>query len=328
MRERPTDLENLLGDALTEWGIHTAALEHVPLGFGDHHWSATDTSGRRWFLTVADLERKLFLGSEPAVVRARLHAAMDTAAHLHDSWGLDFVVAPLRTSGGSTVVPLGDRYALSVFPLVEGVSNDFGQELTRERRLQVLDILAHLHRRLPTRTIPPAPPRLVGRTRLDGALAGHGFEGGGPFAESARDLLAEAEGALRGRLDEFDRGAARLGSARGVVTHGEPHPGNLLWRGGGPLLVDWDTVGVALPERDLWLVTDDPDELAHYTRASGHEPDEAALHFYRLRWDLVDLVEFVDWFCEPHRATPDTEQAWQGLRDVVDRLTRGPGQEG
>jgi spectinomycin phosphotransferase len=39
-----------------------------------------------------------------------------------------------------------------------------------------------------------------------------------------------------------------------VVTHGEPHPGNILRAAGGLYLIDWDTVGLALPERDLWMV--------------------------------------------------------------------------
>ena len=39
-----------------------------------------------------------------------------------------------------------------------------------------------------------------------------------------------------------------------MITHGEPHPGNILRSRGRLLLIDWDTAGVALPERDLWHV--------------------------------------------------------------------------
>ena len=42
-----------------------------------------------------------------------------------------------------------------------------------------------------------------------------------------------------------------------VVTHGEPHAGNVMRRSDGRhLLVDWDTVAVAPPERDLWMHMD------------------------------------------------------------------------
>jgi aminoglycoside phosphotransferase (APT) family kinase protein len=37
---------------------------------------------------------------------------------------------------------------------------------------------------------------------------------------------------------------------RFVVTHGEPHAGNVLLTRRGPVLVDWDTVLAAPPERD------------------------------------------------------------------------------
>jgi thiamine kinase-like enzyme len=37
-----------------------------------------------------------------------------------------------------------------------------------------------------------------------------------------------------------------------VITHGEPHPGNLLRTRAGLRLIDWDMTALARPERDLW----------------------------------------------------------------------------
>lgn len=320
MRERPSHVEARLHDALARWGIHVVALDHVPLGFGDHHWSATDTSGRRWFATVADLGHKLHLGADPGSVRRRLEQAMDTAARLHDEEGLGFVVAPLRTPGGDTLVSIDDRYVLSVFPFVEGVSGVVGQELTADQRVRVLDVLAQLHRR-GVAGAPAAPVRLRGGDLVSRLLDRPAAIGDvGPHAGPAAELLAEHATALRERLAEFDRDAELLREAPTVTTHGEPHPGNLLWLGDRPLLVDWDTVGTAVPERDLWSVTDDPAELDHYVRARGHRPAPALMDLYRLRRDLQDLVEFVGRFSAPHGGGPDDEQAWRGLVAVVDRL--------
>ena len=39
-----------------------------------------------------------------------------------------------------------------------------------------------------------------------------------------------------------------------VVTHGEPHPVNVMQTDAGRVLIDWDTVAIAPPERDLWMV--------------------------------------------------------------------------
>jgi spectinomycin phosphotransferase len=107
-----------------------------------------------------------------------------------------------------------------------------------------------------------------------------------------------------------------------VVTHGEPHPGNLLRLPGGYLLVDWDTVGLAVPERDLWLVATESADLARYAAATGRTPDPAALAFYRLRWYLDDVAAFAGQFRSPHGRTADTRQSWEGLAWTVERLVR------
>jgi spectinomycin phosphotransferase len=84
-------------------------------------------------------------------------------------------------------------------------------------------------------------------------------------------------------------------------------PGNILRAGGRRLLVDWDTVGLAVPERDLWWLDD--------------RADPSAVALYRLRWDLDDVSVFVEQFRSPHARTLDTEQAWAGLLGHVERLT-------
>lgn len=97
-----------------------------------------------------------------------------------------------------------------------------------------------------------------------------------------------------------------------VVTHGEPHPGNILWVDGRPRLVDWDTVALAPPERDLWLVGD-PEALEVYASVTGHVPDEDRLAHYRLAWDLSDVASFVAQLRSPHQRVQDTEESWTYL---------------
>ncbi|WP_306370782.1 phosphotransferase enzyme family protein [Nocardiopsis sp. CC223A] len=318
MRELPDLHEDRIGQALGAWGIRPVALTHVPLGFADHHWRVTDTSGRRWFATVADLSRKAYLGPTPVQARERLAAAMDTVARLHDDSGLGFVVAPLRTPEGRTVRAVGRDRVLSLFPYVEGASGEFGRPLTPYLRGLLLDALARLHRVAPVRGVPPAPVELGHRAHLDAALEDPSLLGAhGPYSGPAARLLAEHTKLVRTRLEEYDRRAARLTGAPQVVTHGEPHPGNVIWRGPRPLLVDWDTVGTAAPERDLWLVAQDTADLERYSEASGHPVDPDRLDLYRLRWALQDVAEFVDAFSRPHVRDRDTEQAWQALEEIV-----------
>jgi spectinomycin phosphotransferase len=94
-----------------------------------------------------------------------------------------------------------------------------------------------------------------------------------------------------------------------VLTHGEPHPGNVVFAESHVLLVDWDTVGVALPERDLWMLDTD-DERARYEQGTGRPVDDAAIRLYRLRWELDDIASFVHTFRSPHREDADTARTW------------------
>ncbi|TDD13705.1 phosphotransferase [Nonomuraea diastatica] len=296
------------------WGVRATTLDYAPVGFGDYHWVAGDGGGRRWFVTVADVRRRTFDG---------LGLAMDTAAALREEAGLGFVVAPLRSSDGTTLRRLDrHRYAMSVFPYADGAAGHFGDELTASDRGTVIDLLAELHATPPPLPTPPGPPELAGRSVLELCLGEPDRPWlGGPFSEPARELIAEYAGTLRRRLTELAELARTAGTlGEPVVTHGEPHPGNLLRADGQWSLVDWDTVGLAPPERDLWLVAEEPGDLARYAEATGRTPEPRALAFYRLRWALDDVAEFVEWLRSPHGRTPDAEQAWTSLAETLAEL--------
>lgn len=330
MQERPVGIDDSdVRRALLAWGIESVTCAYAPVGFGDHHWTATDTRERRWFVTVADLAYKSWYGDGTEAAFRGLRDAMDTAVALRDAQphGLDFVVAPVRTADGETVRALGAGHAVSVFPLFPGAAGHFGDPLTARDRGQVLDLLAGLHGAAAPATARVLPPEFATRPQLEAALreTGRPWDGFGPYAEPARQLLAVHAAALRRRLDEFDRRAGELsnGGAGLVVTHGEPHPGNLLRAGERLLLLDWDTVGLAVPERDLWLLADGDDGangLVRYEEATGRRPDPFALALYRLRWALNDVAEFLGLFRAPHGPTPDARQAWDALTETVESL--------
>ncbi|WP_406397352.1 phosphotransferase [Streptomyces uncialis] len=331
MRERPTGVtESELIRALRDWEVGPVSLDYAPVGFGDYHWSATGEDGRRWFLTLADLPHKPYCGEGADGAFDGLRRALDTSAALYAA-GLDSVVAPLPARDGATVRRVGERYALSVLPWTDAPSGEFGQELTAPERARIMRMLAALHRAAPPAAARVLPPDLPARARLESALAGtDGPWGPGPYGGPARELLRTRAAGLRRRLAEFDRRARRLRD-RGpelVVTHGEPHPGNVLWRSGGePLLVDWDTAGLAVPERDLWHAAGpggtDEAALETWAQASGRTPDRSALELYRLRWDLDDVCAFLDMFRAPHGRSSDTDDAWRWMEDTVTRLVDG-----
>jgi spectinomycin phosphotransferase len=174
--------------------------------------------------------------------------------------------------------------------------------------------------------------RFSGRAGLEQALRSLDRAwAGGPFAEPARALVAARAPDVYRLVETFDQLAEEVRAAgpTPVITHGEPHPANVVRAGGRLLLVDWDTVGLAPPERDLWMLdAAGGDEVARYVEASGRRIDGAALRLYRLRWLLDDIAIFLGVLRSPHRRTADTEHAWLGLTrslepEALGRTARG-----
>jgi spectinomycin phosphotransferase len=283
-----------------------------------------DSQGGQWFVTVDDLDSKRsWLGETRVAAAEGLRAAFDTAFALRHHAGLRFVVAPIPALHGETVLPLGPKYTVAVFPFIHGASGRFGEKLPAGERAHLVDMLAALHRS--TSTAAQASVRQIALRRrgtLETALSELSQPWhGGPFSEPARALLTGTAEPVRHLLETFDQLAERMTTAlEPVITHGEPHPANFIRAGTGRMLVDWDTVGLAPPERDLWIVASDiGEESRRYTRATGRRVDPAALALYRIRWALDDISAFVEQFRTPHRRSADTEHMWLSLNDVLAR---------
>ena len=335
MRDRPEGVSDLeLERALRKgWDIQAATLTYAPVGAGSYHWVVADARGGRWFVTVDDLDHKSWLGSTRRAVSAGLRQALNTALALRDQAGLGFVAAPVPGRDGETVWPVNKKYAVAVYPYLDGATGEFGQPLPARARAELVGLLAALHQVVPTSQGPVADTGLPLRDALEGALGQLDRPWtGGPFSEAARLLLASEAGPIRDLLARFDRLAAQLVSGPDrVITHGEPHPGNLMVTDRGPVLIDWDTVGLARPERDLWWVLGDPgdpgdsDEGRRYTEATGRVVNPDAVTFYRIRWTLDDLAAFTQQLRAEHGRTPDAAEAWQALRDTVVDAAREAG---
>jgi spectinomycin phosphotransferase len=178
-----------------------------------------------------------------------LRQALNTALALRDQAGLGFVAAPVPAVDGETAWPVNKKYAVAVYPYMDGVTGEFGQPLPARARAELVGMLAALHQVGPTSQLPVADSRLALRDELEAALGQLDRPWtGGPFSAAARLLLAREAGPIRDLLARFDRLTDQLAAAPDrVVTHGEPHPANLMVTDRGPLLIDWDTVGLAWP---------------------------------------------------------------------------------
>jgi spectinomycin phosphotransferase len=317
----PEDVETsaLIGALRDGWGFDVETIDYAPLGFGSYHWVATDSAGTRGFVTVDDLERKPWLGDDLESAFDGLKRAFGSAIGLRTA-GLRFVLAPMPTIDGEAVRRISARYSIALFPFVEGQAGRQFEHDSPEERAVVVAMLAELHGA--TSAVESIARgidlELPGRASLESGLQDlNEVWSGGPFSEPARQALAGHATDVAELLALFDRLSREVAtrSSRWVVTHGEPHAVNLMQTEEGPVLVDWDTVALAPPERDLWMVVGDSGEGAtSYADATGHRPDQIALDFFRLTWDLADLAAFTDVLRSPHRSSDDTVKAYEGLK--------------
>jgi spectinomycin phosphotransferase/16S rRNA (guanine(1405)-N(7))-methyltransferase len=120
----PDDLreDDLLGALAAWWGVRAVSAAYRPVGFGSHRWEVLDTGGARRFVTVDELETKRRSAGEPLdAAYHRLRASLAAAGALRAS-GRAFAVAPVAARDGEPLARLGERYAVAVYPYVDGRS--------------------------------------------------------------------------------------------------------------------------------------------------------------------------------------------------------------
>jgi spectinomycin phosphotransferase len=320
VRERPADLRDsdVAAALARQWALTVQELSYLPVGFGGYHWLAVDQAGSRWFVTVSDL-------AAPWV--PDLPAAMQTAAWLATEAGLEFVVAPVPTSVGQVVGSLDSQHALTLFPYLDVAPSSFEDPIDDGDRAAIIDLLARLHTAAPKGfQVPTRPLELANRQAIHDALASLDAPWrGGPYSEPGRDLLARYERPLLRAFARFDGLLDRVREAGGpyVITHGEPHPGNLLRTRAGLRLVDWDMIALARPERDLWWVISSDRDVDRYWQRTRWTVNQDALALYRLRWSLDDIAEFLSEIRGPHEETADTLVSWTALQETLEAAAKG-----
>jgi hypothetical protein len=321
----PRDLDEavLAGAVQRGWGIRVASMGYLAAGSGSHHWRVAGANGAEWFVTVDELENKRVSASESLDEGfGRLRAALGAAVALRDA-GREFVVAPVPAGAGEPAVRFGGRFAVAVYPCVDGRSHEWG-EWTAELRSAALDMVAAVH----TASAQARGPALADdfavpfRDQLEAVCAGGDVPERGPYTTPAARLLWQHAAAITRLLHRYDElatvGRARPG--RNVLTHGEPHPGNVMLAGGGWRLVDWDTAAIAPPERDLWhLDPGDGSTLDAYAAMTGVAPLPELIEGYRLGWDIKDMAADTARFLRPHAGDADDAESWRLLKSVVEQ---------
>ena len=301
------------------WGFDATAFDYAPLGAGSYHWLARDAGEMHMFVTVDDLDSKTWLGDAREQSFAGLRQSFATATLLRDR-GLEFVVAPRRADDGQPLRRLDERYTVAVFPFVAGESGEWGPH-DPDALPDVVRMLAALHAATPdVRDVArDAGLELPGRHHLERALAELDEPWrDGPLSQEARAAVTSGAAQLAALLAHADTLGTSLRAVQ-VVTHGEPHLGNVMKTERGLALVDWDTVALAPPERDLWLLAESVGPTTElYTELTGTPVDQRALDYFRLTWELKDWAEYLNVLRAPHRETEDTVRACRSLTHIAE----------
>jgi spectinomycin phosphotransferase len=325
MKSRPPHLTDaVVAAALSDgWGLPSATATYRPVGYGSHHGAVQDVTGARWFVSVDAL-------ADQETSYDRLATALGFAVMARDS-GLSFVVAPIRASDRSVVRRLPGGYCLALYPYVDGRSGTFSDALTSAEIAELIGMLCSLHAFRPPSAAGSGGDvvetfALPGRKPLEAALTELDDPDGwaGPYGERLRSLLAEHTEDVHDLLREHDGLVARVGQQRDrmVLTHGEPHPGNVIRTADGLVLIDWDTALIAPPERDVCLLDarTDGQASAEYTARSGRTLDPLLLARYDIAWSLADLAVFVELLRFTPDTTADTAWSWEALQSTLDEL--------
>ena len=315
------DRDRLARLLLVEWGIQVADLSYLPVGFGTHHYRAQISDDVACFVNVDELATKTALGRTGEQVIDGLERALATAAALREA-GLLFVHGPRRRTNGCAVAPMGD-FAVSVFEFLDGTAYSYGEFPSDTLRRRVLAALGRMH--VATEAVPTDLPRrdsleVPNRSAFEAArrVLDRSWSGG-PYAERTRALIRASTGKIDRLMARYDTLAAAVLSTSDewVVTHGEPHAGNVMTTVDDELvLIDWDTVALAPRERDLWMIEPrDAADWAAYGVASRVDP--ATMEVYRLAWELSEICGYTAQFHAPHADDENTRVSWRSLQNYL-----------
>ena len=296
MREPPIGVRDtqVLAAVHGHWDVRIDRVEHLPVGFGAHHWAAYAGAQPRLFVTLDGLGDRH--------TAATIEAAYAAAVTLRDT-GLEFVLASVPTVEGRLTARLLDG-ALSCTPWRDGATDG------PEDPAWTTAALARLHATSPPPGLPPWRPLVPADLADTTAALTRRAWGPGPHADAARDAVRRHLGAIEIWTARYHHLAGVARDRVWVATHGEPGGHNQLVTADGRILVDWESAKLAPAERDLRTLVEDGVE-------TGADP--AMLELFDLEWRLDEVSQFAAWFAAPHTGTADDEIAFAGLIEELER---------
>jgi spectinomycin phosphotransferase len=253
---------------------------------------------------------------------------------LHEQ-GIRHIIAPLATRSRGLWASLGD-FTVAVFPFVEG-RDAYGTDMQDRHWVDLGHALKVLH----TADLPASVTSRIQREAYTGfwrelvrkfqALV-EDTQFADPVAAELAAFLRQNKHEIHALIRRAEHLAALLESQADPFTlcHADIHAGNVLIDTEGHLyVVDWDTLNLALRERDLMYVgggqflnkrSPEEEERLFYQGYGQTQANPVALAYYRYERIVQDVAAY----CEALLLTDEGgEDRANGLRQLVGQF--GPG---
>lgn len=226
-------------------------------------------------------------------------ARIQTMMTLYYEFGIQQMTPPpVRSLSSGSYINRLSRYQSVLLPWVEGYPAT-DQTLNEFQERQLGALLASLHLvKLATRELPQAEdfaPHYPDQVRQ--LLAEATQSQATAIQNQMATLINDNKQSIEPWLEEFEQLQAQMtqkDTADFVVCHGDPSAGNIVVTPDGQVvLIDWDTLCHAPPERDLFYLHAQNGALDGYQRLIGdYTLDEEAMRYYRLHWTLQEILEY------------------------------------
>lgn len=270
-------------------GAH-GSLEFVPLG--EDSWCYR--LGELWISVRRDLR-----GHVPEAYRA---------AYELKQAGLDFILSPIVANDGRIVHYVAIDKPVVIYPYLPVKPLSAGG-CTQADLATVATLIDKVHEAQVNVELPHETYALSFDDELDRALAtaDGALDDNGPYALRLRRLLSMHKDEIVSLRAECAELALKCSSSEQplILTHGEPSAANIVRHGSQLLLADWGGAALGPPERDWFHVRRTLNEIG------PRRP--SFMEFFRVRWILSEIAEYVDILAGPHIGSAEDEAMWHRL---------------
>jgi len=276
MKQNNLEIQTKIEHVLSSQGLQVNSLQFIPIGEDSYSWSAESENGKVFI--------KLNTRTSNHLKIKKINKLLQTLSTY------DFIVAPL-------VIDAQTEYSIEegllyVYPFIEGEPTKMGNEVFDKKLIdKIIEILSIIH----TIDINSLPD-----------IEKEAFEN--PFSELFSNLktnlkdrevdefIRENNSKIERLISDFDLLCKNFqhDKPQMVLTHGDVTGLNIMQTHTEEIkLIDWDGAMLAMKERDLNFINDNPNfDLEKYVSLTGFNTcDKSVLKYYGDIWSLESILD-------------------------------------